>query len=313
MKTHLLLPLVSALALLADGCATVPPVLPPSAAVRGKIGRVAVVTFANKPFQADQPASKAELAQARKQMVMPGLGEAAGITLYSMAIVPHPYVGATVLASIPAQLLGGSIHDLIVGEPDTHLASNRQTMSRVAAGIALERELPARLLADIRREAPYVVHAPHRVLSPSVSERGEILRTYYDAIASEGADTVLELKLYDPGLHVGDISNRLSLSAHIRVRLLSARDGTELFYAYLEYQSASQRLADWAENDAQRLRAELDSALGALSAEITALIFTRPAGTPPDERQLASVGLKHRPPLTPAVDWLHQPILALPP
>jgi type IV pilus biogenesis protein CpaD/CtpE len=249
---------------LASGCATnARPVFPPASDSRAQFGRIVVETRMPMSLRLEVPETKSELTG---QMAATALG-------FPGAVVKEDPTLILLAVLVPAALVVGTGHGLLAGESAKNMATAVPILQQAAVALHPDAALRDRVLNAIRHEAPAVTLAPAR----------------------NNADSVLELTILTPGLFVSSGSNYVRLIAHVRVQLLAARDGRELYYDYLEYQSDTHRLAAWAEQDAHLFRDQFDRAIGALANEIAAQVFTRPADLEPDETTLTAVGVRHRP------------------
>jgi hypothetical protein len=117
----------------------------------------------------------------------------------------------------------------------------------------------------------------------------------YLALAEQGFKTVLEIKCHQPGLVGSEAMNpRLAVSVDVRVRLLDAASGREIYYDYLQYRGPKRRFAEWAAIDAQPLRDELESCCRKLADEIVAQAFVRPDTASVDAVALAQSGIRRK-------------------
>ncbi|MEO6244594.1 MAG: LPS assembly lipoprotein LptE, partial [Opitutaceae bacterium] len=124
------------------------------------------------------------------------------------------------------------------------------------------------------------------------------------AASPRAADTLLELMVYEPNISGREgINPGLRLSLGLRVRLLDARSGRELYSDYLDYRGAKHTLVTWAADDARLFRSELDRCLAHLSTEIVEQFLTRPSTEIADRDALAALGIERRPPSPGAPGW----------
>lgn len=81
---------------------------------------------------------------------------------------------------------------------------------------------------------------------------------YY--LSSQGIDTALEIQLVYPALKGDGIINPpMAFTAMVRARLVQVRGGKELHACEMNYRSAEKKFSEWAANDAQPLREEIES------------------------------------------------------
>jgi hypothetical protein len=281
MKTFLL-PLLAATVTL-SGCSTSAVLHPPSSSLRDNVGRVAVVALTNAPqIRYQVPDSRTDVAAERQsfelvtpRMVVnqtgPAYSRVDGIVIGSLAVATP----LLVMTGAPVAQEVRRAYGLFVADSPASVASARTAMDAAVTGLRFDEQLRARLASALTHSAPSVGTATSR----------------------RNADTVLELMVYEPNLSGSEgINPGLRLSLGLRVRLLDACSGTELYYDYLDYRGPKHTLVTWAAHDAQLFRAEIDRCVSQLSQEIVAQLFTRPANEIGDRATLAAVGIERRPP-----------------
>ena len=97
----------------------------------------------------------------------------------------------------------------------------RTTMDAAVAPVRFEQQLRERLTSELKQKTPSATLAA----SP------------------RAADTLLELMVYEPNVSGREgINPGLRLSLGLRVRLIDARSGRELYYDYLDYRGAKHTL-----------------------------------------------------------------------
>lgn len=321
-------PILAPATLALAACTTAPVLLPPEAELRDRLGRVAVVALTDSPrIRFQVPDSKADIAAEpsffenvastlepvaafERQAEKNALHSANAATFHSVSgrldpfVGPGPYVpvagvvgGAAYLASDVALYYLNPIavfqkppivlqpilpeirraYGLAAAESTAALAAARAKLDAATAPVRLDAELRDRLAVEIGSAA----HGVAKVASRAA------------------ADTVLELFLYEPNVSsptAEGINPALGLSLGLRVRLLDARTGAELYYDYLDYRGPRHKFVAWAADDALVFRAELERCLAHLSREIVAQIFTRPAEQTASRSDLAALGIERRAP-----------------
>lgn len=92
--------------------------------------------------------------------------------------------------------------------------------------------------------------------------------------ASQGMDAILEISVREVGLiGEGCINPPLALFVTVRTRLIRLADGTVPYAQTFEYRTKERTFAEWASNNAQSFREELDRAHQRLAADIVAQLF----------------------------------------
>ena len=89
------------------------------------------------------------------------------------------------------------------------------------------------------------------------------------ALREQGVDTVLEITVLSHGL-IGKegVNPPLSVEVALCVRLIRVRDGAELYAIYPRYDGGCQKFTQWAANNGQPLREEVQHAYQELSGRI---------------------------------------------
>jgi len=96
----------------------------------------------------------------------------------------------------------------------------------------------------------------------------------YSSLADKGVDTVLEIGVVRLILEeVEGINPPLALVMSATARLVKVSDETELYLYTLVYHSRKRKLTDWAADDAQPLREEVDRAYQGLAERIVDDLF----------------------------------------
>ncbi len=273
-----------------SGCTTAPVLRPPTAKLRDNLGRVAVVALTDAPrIRYQVPDSRADIAAEKQsfELVTPKMvvGNAHG-----MGGGPEAAIVGAVALTTPLLVMGGAplaqeirrAYGLVVADSAAVVAAARVTMDAAVAPVRFEQQLRERLTLDLKEKTALTTLAA----SP------------------RAADTLLELMVYEPNVSGREgINPGLRLSLGLRVRLIDARSGRELYYDYLDYRGTKHTLVTWAANDARLFRAEIDRCLAHLSTEIVAQFLTRPSAEIGDRAELAAVGIERRPPSSGSPGW----------
>ena len=292
MKTNTsLLAALAVVTVVSFSACTIAPVLrPPTAKLRDNLGQVAVVALTNSPrIRYQVPDSRADIAAERQsfelvtpRMVVnqtgPAYSQADALVIGSLAIAtPLAVMGGAPLAQEIRRAYG-----LIVADSAAAVAAARATMDAAVAPVRFEQQLRERLTSELKQKTALTTLAA----SP------------------RAADTLLELMVYEPNVSGREgINPGLRLCLGLRVRLVDARSGRELYYDYLDYRSAKHTLVTWAADDARLFREEVDRCLAHLSTEIVAQFLTRPSTEIAGHAELAAVGIERRPPSPGSPGW----------
>lgn len=299
---------VSALA----GCASAPPKVPkpPTGATRVNFGRVALVSLASTPeFDVQIPPTKHEAASEAATKL--GLGWLGGATQIAGSGEGGAFVLAACLMWTPLGLTLGSAYGSFTGEHENQLRTNAAALGAATAALRFEEKLKDTLLRVAEQQPGCTLVAarlplPGSTAAPPSSQQfpgmelssgqchGAAQATYL-TLAEQGFKTVLEIKCYQPGLvGIEAMNPRLAVSVDVRVRLLEAASGREIYYDYLQYRGPKRRFAEWAADDAQSLRDELQSCCRKLADEIVAQAFVRADTAPVDAVALAQSGIRRK-------------------
>lgn len=95
----------------------------------------------------------------------------------------------------------------------------------------------------------------------------------YRHLGAKGIDTVLEVSLLKFGLEGEGINPPLALTMTERTRLIRAADGKVLYDHRLTYSGAKRKFVDWANDNAQPLREELERCRRHLAERIIEEVF----------------------------------------
>jgi len=247
------------------GCASRPYMLPPppSEQVRAQFGTVGVVVARFVPPTALQEPARGAIAGAGRGIA---IGMAAGV-----AGASGTYLGSGILL-LPIIGLVGGIVGAATAPPAAAVeeaeATLRKAMTDVREGKvqeALRDRLVAVAQGHMRRR---VVPLPAQ--EPSASDAP----VSYRALTSEEIDTVLEVAVHQLGLAgAWGPDPPLAVVLTVRTRLVRVVDGTDLYTNTLNYQSAPRKFTEWAANNAQPFRNELDQAYAILAEKIVEEVF----------------------------------------
>ena len=294
------------------GCAGAPPMAPqpPTGATRVNFGRVALVSLSStREFDVQIPYTKHEAAGEAATKL--GLGWLGGASEIASAGEGAPFALAACLMWSPVGLTLGSAYGSLAGEREDQLRTNAAALGAAAAGLRFEEKLKDTLLQVADQKAGCDLAAARLPLLTSTAaapssrqfhgvkfsfdQSHGAAQSPYLPLAKQGFRTVLEIKSYQPGLVGSETMNpRLAVSVDVRVRLLEAASGREIYYDYLRYRGPKRRFAEWAANDAQPLRVELEACCRKLADEIVAQTFVRPDTAPVDAVALAQSGIRRK-------------------
>ncbi|MDP3071492.1 MAG: hypothetical protein Q8N18_14470 [Opitutaceae bacterium] len=292
MKAHtpLLTTLAAVTTITLSACTTAPVLRPPPAKLRDSLGGIAVVALTNSSrIRYQVPDSKADIAAENQsfELVTPRMivGNVRGL-----GGGPEAAIVGAVAFTTPLLVMGGAplaqeirrAYGLVVADSAAAVATARTMMDTAIAPVRFEQLLRERLISELKQKSPATTLAA----SP------------------RDAETLLELMVYEPNVSGREgINPGLRLSLGLRVRLVDARKGQELYYDYLDYRGAKHTLVKWAADDAREFHDEIARCLARLTGEIVAQLFSRPSDEIVGRTTLAALGLERRPPAPGSLGW----------
>jgi hypothetical protein len=256
--------------LLLISCATIPKQPPPPPGqLRADLGRIGIVSGNFQPevtFQ--KPMSKGNAA-----LHFAGVGAEVGANVAgSIAISPGQGVGAAAVALgalglIPVGALAGSIVGVIEGEPSKKIREAEDTLNSYVARINFQETIRERFLSGAREQTQYPL-----VLIEGQGPKALDEEITYGSLPDEDIDTLLEISFRKCNLQgiKGRINPPLRLLVAVGIRLIRVKDSKVLHsrnFVY-EYESDLLKFSEWAANNAQPFKEELDRAFSYLALQI---------------------------------------------
>ncbi len=180
--------------------------------------------------------------------------------------------------SLIEQTVGG-----IKGVPATKLERSDLALTKLAGEVDLQEALRAKVSQQARTlsdsplvvvEKPFPPGAEREFSRMSCVMAGTLAwlpngqsPEYY--LTSRGIDTALEIELVYPVLKASGIINpSMAFNAEVRARLVQVRGGKELYACSMNYRSAEKKFTEWASNDAEPLRKEIENFCEQATAQI---------------------------------------------
>ena len=165
----------------------------------------------------------------------------------------------------------GAVHGAATAEPAAKVAEEEAALKNALAGLKIQEA--------IRDYVIQVALEQTRHLLVVLSDQGPTAldeKISYRAPASQAIDTVLEVSVLSLGL-TGEwaVNQPLAVFMTARSRLIRISDGAELYALPLEYSSGTRTFTEWAANNAQPFREELDRAYQNIAERIVELHFLR--------------------------------------
>ena len=243
------------------GTYTLPP--PPSEGLRRELGTIGVAAVRFEPhYKLDTPAKGP----------LEGAGRGAGlgaVTPFVIGVQFPPYGSIAGAALAPGGAVIGGVAGADAARPAKEVEAAEAALTKALA----EQNLPAGIRAAVlavagERTRRSFVPLPERQLAAGDTEPD------YRDLAGTGVDTVLELSVRDVGLAGPWAPNpKLYAVMTVQTRLVRVADGKEVYRHELAYVGALHRFTEWAANEEQLLRGELDVAYRVLAEAIVDEVF----------------------------------------
>ncbi|MGH7404737.1 MAG: hypothetical protein ACREJA_02515 [Candidatus Methylomirabilales bacterium] len=186
----------------------------------------------------------------------------------------------------PVVALGGAIYGAIAADSAEKVEATEATFKKALADLKIQETFRDRVLQVARDETRQtfvpVEHRGPTILNEEVS---------YSFLTAEAIDTILEVGVTRFGLEGEGINPLLPLVISTRARLVRVDDGAELYTREWVYRSRKRKFVEWAANNAQPLRDELDRAHQSLAEQIVDelfLVYLIPPISPVEEGQGAT-------------------------
>ncbi len=255
------------------GCAVRPRPLPPppSEQTRATLGIVGVVSGGVSPKTELEPPTRGRDSGAAKGAAAGALGSIAvgclagpsggdplGLALFCAAGV----------ALAPVFGLSGAIYGAVVAESAATVAEAEASLTQALTEVKVQEALRDRVLLVARDQTPHPVILLEET-DPTARTVG--LR---DPPSAEGSpDTFLEVRATALRFVGGGINPPLALVMNVETRLVPAEDRGTHYEATLEYRSRTRKFTEWAADNAQPFREELERAVHSLAGRIVEEVF----------------------------------------
>lgn len=194
--------------------------------------------------------------------------------------------GAVLLLLSPVVALGGAIYGAIAAETADKVEAAEAIFKNTLADLKIQETFRDRVLQVARDETrhPFVLLSEGGPTAP-----GEDVG--YSSIVSQGIITILEVSVKKLGLPGVGINPPLPLVMSAGARLVRVDDGEELYTREWVYMSRKREFVEWAANNAQPLREELERASQTLAEQVVDelfLLYVIPQISPAEESQGAT-------------------------
>lgn len=176
---------------------------------------------------------------------------------------------ALVVASTTVGALVGGVYGAVAAEDAETVQEAEAVLTQALDNLGMQEALRGHVLEEARKQTPY----PFVLLKdqgPVTS--GEAIN--YRPLATQGIDTVLELRMESIGLD-GEwaVDPPLAILMDVRTRLIRLEDGVLLYHYTFPYRSGVHLFTKWAAHDAQLFREGLDSGYQTLAREVVEELF----------------------------------------
>jgi hypothetical protein len=165
-------------------------------------------------------------------------------------------------------LIGGIV-GAAMAAPAATIDEAEATLRGALAEWNPQEALRDRVVAMAQRQTRYPM-----VLLPTQDSPAPYAHVDYRSLTGEGVDTVLEVAVHQLALAGAWTPNPpLAVVLTVRTKLVRVVDGKDLYAHTLDYQSAPRKFTEWAANNAQPFRDELDQAYAVLAEKIVEEVF----------------------------------------
>jgi hypothetical protein len=250
------------------GCAHRPQVKAPlfPKFTEAELGTVAVVSACFEPefYCPHKPLTKGKAA---------GAGALGGFfgSILGGAYTGNPLGLALGIAISPAVAAGGAIYGALEGETKKTIGRAEDTLNHCLSAFRAQEVMQERILSWIRERARYTFVEPEQCGPNALDEE-----IRYGSFKEKGIDTVLEVSVRKFGLwrQKDAIDPPLSFFMTVSIRLIRIKDDAVLFSHTFRYESKEkQKLTNWAKNDGQLFKEELDRCFKDLAERIVVELF----------------------------------------
>lgn len=246
------------------GCATVPTGPPPmlTDSARANLGTIGVAaTRVAAESHLEGPTSGKGSGT--------GKGAAAGFLGCILGGAQAGGYGAAVgILLSPVCALGGGIYGAIAAETSERVEEAEATLNKAVVDLNIQEAMRERVFQIARQETRYPLVL---LTEQDPSARDAVVAGR--SSAGQETDTILDVSVTRFGLEGGGINPPLPLVVAAHARLIRVSDGTEFYTASWTYRSGTRKFLEWAANNAEPLRAELDRSVQTLAEAILEELF----------------------------------------
>lgn len=168
----------------------------------------------------------------------------------------------------PACALGGAVYGAIAAETSEKVEEAEATLNKAVVDLNIREAIRDRLFQIAHQETRYALTL---LIGQAPAARDAVVADR--SSARQETDTILEVSVPRFGLEGGGINPPLPLVVTAHARLVRGADGTQLYAAAWTYRSGTRKFLEWAANNGQPLRAELERAVQTLAETIVEELF----------------------------------------
>lgn len=252
------------------GCALGPQLLrpPPSERVRAQLGTIGILSARFAPEAKLEGPTRGKGSGAAKGAAGFLGSIAAGLEAGAYAGEAGILAFALGLALAPPAAVVGGLVGAAKAEPAASVKQAETTLKNALIGLNIRQEMRDRVLQVARQRTGYAF-----LLLPEEGQTNDE-EVSYRSVAGQGVDTVLEIGVSAFALSgKWGVNPPLALIMTVRTRLIRVVDPTPVYETALEYRSRTRKFTEWAVNNAQPLREELDRAYQSLAGKIVDELF----------------------------------------
>ena len=177
-----------------------------------------------------------------------------------------------VLGSLFAASIGGlvgGVYGAVAAKPAEKVAEDETVLRQALNKLGMQETMRNHVLEEARNKTNYSFVV---LLDEGPTSRGE--GNSYRALESKGIDSVLEISMMFLELNGKEAVNPpLALSVTVEVRIIAVPHDFVVYHVPFSYKSQSRFYNEWAMNDAQPIREELDRAYQNLAEQIVDELF----------------------------------------
>ena len=162
----------------------------------------------------------------------------------------------------------GGAYGASEGETTETVEETEATLNRAVVDLNIQEAMRDRLFQIAQQETRY----PLVLLTEQASSARDAV-VVGGSSARQETDTTLKVCVPGFGLEGGEINSPVQLFVIAHARIVKVSDGTELYADRWTYWGGSRKFVDWAADNAQPLRTELERAVQTLAETIVEELF----------------------------------------